>query len=255
MHNELKRFASNTSLDLILAVFYEESAPQKFRFSLITTGYDSKTKKYFSNFKRQSFILGQNIPILTAKKQLSWLLNANTKEQITKAFEIEPINKEFYNEIKKAFDKITTQIPTSKIITESKDEQKKDFALKLIGRVLFIRFLKELNFVPNEVFETLFEILKIYHFTIDEQSPSDQEVGLDPELLGQIFENLLAEFNPETKESARKATGSYYTPREIVRYVVCQSLFESFKNHDLVIVSVSVAIENLSPTRHCEQTQ
>lgn len=109
--------------------------------------------------------------------------------------------------------------------------------------------------VPNEVFETLFEILKIYHFTIDEQSPSDQEVGLDPELLGQIFENLLAEFNPETKESARKATGSYYTPREIVRYVVCQSLFESLKNHDLVIVSVSVAIENLSPTRHCEQTQ
>ena len=109
--------------------------------------------------------------------------------------------------------------------------------------------------MPNEVFETLFEILKIYHFTIDEQSPSDQEVGLDPELLGQIFENLLAEFNTETKESARKATGSYYTPREIVRYVVRQSLFESFKNHDLVIVSVSVAIENLSPTRHCEQTQ
>ncbi|SQB99490.1 Uncharacterised protein [Helicobacter fennelliae] len=113
----------------------------------------ARQKNYFSNFKRQSFILGQNIPILTAKKQLSWLLNANTKEQITKAFEIEPINKEFYNEIKKAFDKITTQIPTSKIITESKDEQKKDFALKLIGRVLFIRFLKELNLVPNEVFE------------------------------------------------------------------------------------------------------
>ncbi len=48
--------------------------------------------------------------------------------------------------------------------------------------------------------------------------------SLDPELLGQVFENLLASYNPETGETARKATGSYYTPREIVDYMVYESL-------------------------------
>lgn len=53
---------------------------------------------------------------------------------------------------------------------------------------------------------------------------SDGDVALDPELLGKVFENLLGAFNPETKEAARKMTGSFYTPREIVDYMVEQSL-------------------------------
>ncbi|MBA7469633.1 hypothetical protein ES707_04906 [subsurface metagenome] len=52
----------------------------------------------------------------------------------------------------------------------------------------------------------------------------DADVSVDPEMLGRIFENLLAEVNPETGETARKATGSYYTPRTIVDYMVDQSL-------------------------------
>ncbi len=70
----------------------------------------------------------------------------------------------------------------------------------------------------------ILKILKRYNFTIDENTPDDVEVALDPELLGLVFENLLASFNPETKKTARKATGSYYTPREIVNYMVDQSL-------------------------------
>jgi len=67
--------------------------------------------------------------------------------------------------------------------------------------------------------------LQEYNFTIDENTPIDQEVALDPELLGKVFENLLASYNPETATTARKATGSYYTPREIVDYMVQESLF------------------------------
>jgi len=52
----------------------------------------------------------------------------------------------------------------------------------------------------------------------------DKDVALDPELLGRVFENLLASFNPETSTTARKATGSYYTPREIVHYMCQESL-------------------------------
>lgn len=72
----------------------------------------------------------------------------------------------------------------------------------------------------------LIEILNSYNFTIDENTPIDQEIALDPELLGKVFENLLASYNPETATTARKATGSYYTPREIVDYMVEESLFE-----------------------------
>ena len=70
----------------------------------------------------------------------------------------------------------------------------------------------------------LIPILKNYNFTTDENTPIDEEVALDPELLGKVFENLLASYNPETAVTARKATGSYYTPREIVEYMVTESL-------------------------------
>jgi len=77
----------------------------------------------------------------------------------------------------------------------------------------------------------LFEILSAYNFTIDENTVDDKDVALDPELLGRVFENLLASFNPETSTTARKATGSYYTPREIVDYMVDESLKAYLKTH------------------------
>ncbi|MGC8927948.1 MAG: Eco57I restriction-modification methylase domain-containing protein, partial [Myxococcota bacterium] len=81
----------------------------------------------------------------------------------------------------------------------------------------------------NKPVRGLIEILKNYNFTIDENTPIDQEIALDPELLGKVFENLLASYNPETATTARKATGSYYTPREIVDYMVEESLKEYIK--------------------------
>ncbi len=70
----------------------------------------------------------------------------------------------------------------------------------------------------------LLNILHSYNFTIEENTPVDEEIALDPELLGKVFENLLASYNEETKTTARKQTGSFYTPRPIVEYMVDESL-------------------------------
>lgn len=111
----------------------------------------------------------------------------------------------------------------------------------------FSRTAKKQAFVPNNLFfaaeesidlsadygdakkkkakvRGLLHILQNYKFTITESTPVEQEIALDPELLGNVFENLLASYNPETGESARKQTGSFYTPRPIVDYMVDESL-------------------------------
>ncbi|MCX6307588.1 MAG: hypothetical protein NTY32_01745, partial [Bacteroidia bacterium] len=75
----------------------------------------------------------------------------------------------------------------------------------------------------------IIEILNRYNFTVEENTPVEVEVALDPELLGKVFENLLGAFNPETQETARKQTGSFYTPREIVNYMVDESLIAYFQ--------------------------
>ena len=89
------------------------------------------------------------------------------------------------------------------------------------------RHYKKLS-LPNRLFfhedDGLLPLLKHYKFTVEENTPIEQEVALDPELLGKVFENLLAAYNPETGESARKQTGSYYTPRPIVDYMVEEAL-------------------------------
>ena len=82
--------------------------------------------------------------------------------------------------------------------------------------------------IPNRLFfdntRGLIPLLTHYKFTVEENTPIEQDVALDPELLGRVFENLLAAYNPETGETARKQTGSYYTPRIIVDYMVDEAL-------------------------------
>ncbi|WCF98127.1 Eco57I restriction-modification methylase domain-containing protein [Porphyromonas gingivalis] len=92
--------------------------------------------------------------------------------------------------------------------------------------------------VPNNLFfepdKGLISILTRYNFTIEENSPEEQQVALDPELLGKVFENLLGAYNPETKETARNQSGSFYTPREIVNYMVDESLIAYLGDNDFV---------------------
>ena len=78
---------------------------------------------------------------------------------------------------------------------------------------------KNINF-PAKYFNDLFEFLDRYNFTIDENDTNDHEVGIDPEMLGHIFENLLED---------NKDKGAFYTPKEIVRYMCQESLKEYLK--------------------------
>lgn len=92
--------------------------------------------------------------------------------------------------------------------------------------------------VPNELFfdrdRGLFALFNRYNFTIEENTPLDQQVALDPELLGKVFENLLGAYNEETSKSARKQSGSFYTPRPMVEYKVDQALIRYLGATDFV---------------------
>lgn len=225
-----------------------------------------------------------------------------------KAFDISIVNRNFYNEIKAVFDSlIQTELPKAPQLFKT-EEIKVQFAIRLIGRLIFCWFLKRKGIIKDDVlsstavnssafgggtegvsyYHNLLEILffdvfntpdkerkaglpkliahypflngglfeaqdndfkdnlllnidnswfynlfaktlERYNFTVDENSSSNAEIAIDPEMLGRIFENLLAEQNPETGDSARKATGSFYTPREIVDYMVEQSISEYLK--------------------------
>ena len=81
--------------------------------------------------------------------------------------------------------------------------------------------------LPDRLFfddRGLIPLLEHYKFTVEENTPIEQDVALDPELLGKVFENLLAEYNPQAGITAQKQTGSYYTPRIIVDYMVDEAL-------------------------------
>jgi hypothetical protein len=75
----------------------------------------------------------------------------------------------------------------------------------------------------------LIELFSRYKFTVEENTPVEEEVALDPELLGKVFENLLASYNADTRTTARKKSGSFYTPREVVDYMVDEALIAYFE--------------------------
>ncbi|MBE7684691.1 hypothetical protein F7647_01230 [Tenacibaculum piscium] len=315
--------------DASLFVFYDNQ--RNFRFSFVKANYLG-TKRNFTDFKRYSYFVTPNQTNQTFIKQIG-NCNFNSIDEIINAFSVEPLNKQFYQEISKSFYKLiggkvkigsknvefqtSLKLPATPIETNRKTYQ--EFAVRLIGRTIFCWFLKskksensvplipeswlsskivnqtdeqEQNYyhsvleklfflvlnkkqndrknyelpkeqelipflngglfeaqlddffptnnkgihqiafdlkIPNQWFIELFEILEQYNFTIDENSIYDAEVSIDPEMLGTIFENLLAEIDPDTEKSARKATGSFYTPREIVDYMVEQSLVQYLK--------------------------
>ena len=258
--------------------------------------YDKKAdenfeiKKDLSDPKRFTYLLGEGAKVKTATSRLTKEAFSTVKK-IEEAFSVEPVNKEFYNGIKKSFDKIYKDV----LKNFENDNQAKEFSLRFLGRALFCWFLREKDLIPKEIFDfetfaqvdknyykevleelffnvlnarmeerkitskiikkyekqipflngglfskqkddekvktidseiikELFEFFSLYNFTVDESAPFDIEISIEPEMLGRIFENLLAEINPSTSESARKETGSFYTPREIVDYMVCESI-------------------------------
>lgn len=309
-----------------LVVFKNEST-QNYRLSLITfqSTWESgnKIKTEFSNPRRYSFFLGPDAKVKTPTRFLIEKGKLIDFEDLKKRFSLEVVNKEFYKDISEQFIKLVggslnkgkkkiEYLPLLKLPSISdKSQITVEFAVRLIGRVIFCWFLREkkslnrkslmprdllsyeainenadyyhkilepiffevlnkqvklrredfvsdlfssipyLNgglfspheddfyrrnngdfqsqyhntlIIPDQWFTEFFQVLETYNFTIDENTSFDEELSIDPEMLGRIFENLLAEINPETGESARKSTGSYYTPRVIVDYMVDESL-------------------------------
>jgi type I restriction-modification system DNA methylase subunit len=85
---------------------------------------------------------------------------------------------------------------------------------------------KSLTF-PKNFFDDFLGFLRAYNFTTDESTTEFQQVAIDPEMLGRIFENLLAEVSEETGDQARKAKGAFYTPRDIVEFM-CREALKSY---------------------------
>lgn len=293
-HKELKEYADKNLLDGAIGAFYHP-LQKSWRLSFVRFSYDDNHKKQVTSQKRFTFLLG-NDKTKTAHDQLKNLKYPKISE-LEIAFSVESVTKEFYKGLVKEYEKLLSEYLT---YPSNDDNSKKEFAIRLIGRILFIKFLNKKSLVPDEIFALkdgyyhekleplffeqlntpkserkpeftndsipflngglfeplgldyyeysgvsnqfinmlkindqffieLYEHLNQYNFTIDENSIDDSDLSIDPEMLGRIFENLLAEINPETSQNARKATGSYYTPREIVEYMVNSSLLEYLK--------------------------
>lgn len=96
---------------------------------------------------------------------------------------------------------------------------------------------------PAGMFQSLFDFFDSYNFTIDENDPNDAEVGVDPEMLGKIFENLLED---------NKDKGAFYTPKEIVRYM-CQESLTAYLQTGIEDVEVKEHIANFVKTNDVEE--
>lgn len=301
-----------------LAVFYGHGSDD-WRLSFLTANPQrsekGKVTVAYSNPRRYSFFLGPNAKINTPTKFIISQGVVKDSDDLKSRFSLEVVNKDFYKEISKAFTELSNGLLKLPFV-QDKSQTHLEFAVRLIGRIIFCWFLREkksesgLSLMPHQIlslnavlsnkdyyhqilepiffevlnkpiklrkvdfakepfssvpylngglfspqgddyykrnnddlqsqfhntlvipdtwFKDFFETLETYNFTIDENTSFDEELSIDPEMLGRIFENLLAEINPETGESARKSTGSYYTPRTIVNYMVDESLLAYLK--------------------------
>ncbi|MCL2862983.1 MAG: N-6 DNA methylase, partial [Methanimicrococcus sp.] len=306
-------------------VAFSNSDAKNYRFSLLTSKYEfddefDKIVRVISNPRRYSYSLGFGAKTRTAYDFLIKKGKVTTLDELVSRFSVEVVNKQFYSEIALCFTELVGGERDGKEYTKQLElrgvtDQNKyaEFAVRLIGRIVFCWFLREkksvkgVSLMPDEIFsqtvikknanyyhavlepvffeilntkqnrrkdkfskekmynqipylngglfsphtddfykysqsmksessgdvhipdkwfDNFFDVLNQYNFTVDENTSYDVELSIDPEMLGRIFENLLAEINPQTGESAKKSTGSFYTPRDIVDYMVDSSLYE-----------------------------
>ena len=305
-------------------VAFANADRNNYRISLLTSKYEfsgDKIVKVISNPRRYSYALGYGTKTKTAYKFLIEKGKVDSLEELTARFSVEVVNKQFYSEIAACFTELVGGDRDGrhyerqlKLQSATNSNKYSEFAVRLIGRIVFCWFLKEkksesglpllpesmvsldgitdnyyhtvleplffelLNTnanrrkgkyaeeeiyqqipylngglfsphnddmykfdrvnqcgtfgtvtIPDNWFRHFYGVLSQYNFTVDENTSYDIELSIDPEMLGRIFENLLAEINPETGENAKKSTGSFYTPRDIVDYMVDNSILEYLK--------------------------
>ena len=353
--NAFKMLRAHRISNALIAFHYGH---EDWRLSLLTSTLDiedGKIIKRFSNPKRFSYLLGKNAKTNTPRKFLVDKGAVKDLRDLQDRFSVEIVNKQFYNSIAEQFMRLVggergdgrtknNYDSILKMPTSDKNE-KQEFAVRLIGRIMFCWFLKEKksalgsSLMPSELlsldavsnhsnyyhtileplffgclntrvdkrtgdlktepfsripylngglfspqksdycgwsdlgkvsdseieipdmwFKDFYDILNQYNFTVDENTSFDIDLSIDPEMLGRIFENLLAEINPDTGETARKATGSFYTPREIVEYMVDNSLFDFLKTHTQIddkkiraLISYGKEDDELAPLEKSER--
>lgn len=314
-----------------LAFFYNKNqADYRFSFIAKEASLDWETgelKKDETKPKRFTYLLGTNEACTTPAKRMLVLADKREKgevniKELKEVFSVEALNKDFFKTYKAHYEKFARYLADesnpfrSKLIDtekETKDKEEKpirDFAKKLLGRIVFLQFLGKKGWMgcdanseewtggnsrflyqlfedfskpekfhsqcltklffetlntkrnndvfevkglngklsgsrvpylngglfeseknkatlevdfPADYFKELLEFFDQYNFTIDENSPDDHEVGIDPEMLGHIFENLLED---------NRDKGAFYTPKEIVQYMCKESLIQYLFNYE-----------------------
>jgi TaqI-like C-terminal specificity domain/Eco57I restriction-modification methylase len=295
------------NVDGALIVFVQD---HKWRFSYVSEIRAEEGKKE-TEPKRYTYLFGKNESCRTAADRFEKLKGKPIYlNDLNEAFSVEKLNKDFFKAYKEfnekfwkylAEDKKYYKLLHDKRQTDEEKKQKpiRDFAKKLMGRIVFLHFLqkkgwlgvpqssgawkngdvkflqnlfanhkqkenfhstalrtlffktlntkrtndiapsslgkeikipylngglfdKDISFgndfdFPEDMFAKLLDFFEQYNFTIDENDPYDSEVGIDPEMLGHIFENLLEE---------NREKGAFYTPKEIVHYMCQESLIE-----------------------------
>lgn len=109
-------------------------------------------------------------------------------------------------------------------------------------------FQRNLLYFPDGYFKRLFEHFDSYNFTTDESSPEYEQVAIDPEMLGKVFESLLASFIDETGSAERSARGTFYTPREIVSQMCRETLRDTLKAKFPDDIKMGESIDSLIDT-------
>jgi hypothetical protein len=312
-----------------LAFFYnKKQADYRFSFIAKEASIDLETGELIKGEtkpKRYTYLLGANEACTTPAKRMLVLADKKEKgevslSQLKEVFSVEALNKDFFKSYKAHYEKFWKYLADdenpfrAKLIDAEKEDKVKqekpirDFAKKLLGRIVFLHFLqkkgwtgctpttkdwidgeprfmqrlfedfsnpsafhsqcltklffetlntKRINDVfevkglngklngsrvpylngglfepeknkstliidfPTDFFKDLLAFFEQYNFTIDENSPDDHEVGIDPEMLGHIFENLLEDYREK---------GAIYTPKEIVQYMCKESLIQYLLN-------------------------
>lgn len=294
-------------LDAALIVYVQQD---KWRFSYVSEIRTAEGKKE-TEPKRYTYLFGEGESCRTAADRFDKLKGKPIYlNDLFDAFSVEKLNKDFFKTYKEFYEKFWKYLADNKAYYKllydkrqdddiKKEKPIRDFAKKLLGRIVFLQFLqkkgwmgvpaknnewkggdtkflqslfaksknqtsfhskelrtlffetlnerrkndltpaslgkdikipylngglfeKDISFAndidfPEDLFAKLLDFFEQYNFTIDENDPYDSEVGIDPEMLGHIFENLLEE---------NREKGAFYTPKEIVHYMCQESLIE-----------------------------
>jgi type I restriction-modification system DNA methylase subunit len=89
--------------------------------------------------------------------------------------------------------------------------------------------------ISNEIFEEILRLFERYNFTIDESTPFEVQVAVDPEMLGKVFEELV---------TGRHESGSYYTPRTVVSFMCREALKHALEGIETPEVIAKLVDEN-----------